>query len=383
MKKIKRLAAALLAIAVMLPTVTAIAQSDSTTLTREDVAAALDIVMEEFYDEFGFEFADFLEAIEWGVEGFIYSMHYPPYYSFTVFLGESVDKAALVELVFTLAIVYYIAYQFGGENMILLTWPELVMASVALGDDIWARITPSVVDVDHEMGGVLIGFPRLTILDEAAAYHNLGSWRELFNNPNRAEILAGFGEIVVAEPEYEEHEEYDEELYPQPEPRRMHPMFTRLFQVMTAISLYASEEIRDELLELVLDHMGYLADLEYWSEPEYEFVVIPLDANDMENRKAFASIYTPEFAVSTSRHVNMRINLFFRNESADYAFYYLVVRSQGLSGPRMPFVFIVPPGGERTIQVEAGHIMAIIVSKQGEPVEGEFAIRLTEHPLPQ
>jgi len=121
-----------------------------------------------------------------------------------------------------------------------------------------------------------------------------------------------------------------------------------------------------------------------WDDlPPEALVDIRLGMDDLEQRMAFETNYALGFDILLDPNVFSRLNLFFRNYSDEYAFFHILA----FGVEAQPFVFLVPPGGEHTIQLMPMDIIAVIVevtivSIDGEPVDGEFALRLTDYPLP-
>jgi len=369
MRRIKKLAAVLLAIAVMLPAVVAAALPAA--VTRDDVAeayrAAVEWAAAHVDDEIRYEFID------------------------SVSLADD-EIADIVELIYRF---YNLLLELEGSHDLGLEELALLVLALSLNDELdvlefWLLeleiIAAFAVYLDAEIAAQILDLPVFEQLDAFIMPRGVFSVLIVYANEHFADIFAHYGAEIVDILNFDLFEAHERYLATGEMPHGL-AVLNGLMGIDISAQLLAINETDEENTEadLLLEQIYQIFDGFVWGDlPAETFVDIRLGMGNLEQRLAFETNYAMFFDIMLDFNVFARLNLFFRNNSDEYAFFYIL--AFGIQA--QPFVFVVPPGGERAIQLMPMDIIAVIVevtimSMQGEAVDGEFAIRLTEYPLLQ
>jgi len=375
MRKIKRLAAALLAIAVIFTAVTVAAQTG--TITRDDIAATLSAVVDEYFDVSCQDFEDALAdegiTIEEVID-LVYALNEALVAFNALHSGEGyVDAAATLWNAAFLVVAFAMTDQIDIANGYLLQLRSTVAWIESLDESL-----------GFETVAQFLMLPIFSYVDDLLPLHLSYEWI-IYNNPYSADVFAFYGAEILDILDFDIFEAHEYYLATGEMPHGL-AVLNSLMGMDISAKLLANGGIDDENAEtdLLLGQIYRIFDGFVWDDLLDEVLVdIRLGMGNLEQRLAFATDYVLGFDILLDFNVFARLNLFFRNNSDEYAFFYILA----FGVQRQPFVFLVPPGGERTIQLMPMDIIAVIVevtvmSMQGEPVDGEFALRLTELPLP-
>jgi len=370
-KKLKMVTAAVLAIVMMLPV--AIAAQPDPAVTRESVAEALTAAIEHYYEEYNLDFAEILASINVDTQRFA-DLLYIQFGAYAVLEGAW-DSEALREHADAIVRVFLIQYEVGAL--------EAMMQNLVIS-------TTAIELLGHSAGTAFFALPIFHALDALFGFDRLVE--VFYRSPAFAEVLSEYGAGLLQALDFDLFAAID----------------TYLTQVLTTDGLQLLNRMMDmNVVTYILEASGldiemllFLEEIDVlFSTLTWDDVIeIVLGGDNLEERMAFETAAVLGIDIYLNHYELMdyyvegygyglrpvRLNLFFRNQSDDYAIFH--VAAHGAWGDA-EYAFLVPPNGERTVQLPAevifgGIVELTAVSREGEHIAGELALRLTEHPLP-
>jgi len=370
--KIPLLAAALLVIAVVLPVTAVAAQTDG--VTHGDAAAAFYTAAEVLLYEQGVDFAEMLATADFSTAQFVDLM-----YATYRFYQETGDAPPLDAYAALFIATFVTAYEFGILEAVLLDLVVVVIASEVLG---------------HANANALFRLPLFAQIYTRTGYD---AFSLMHRAPYLATILVAHGAEILHMLDFDI---YDARALYAETGEIPHGLYVLSYMTNLDVDVISMmREISDADLQLERVNR-VLNSIEWDNRPPDAFMQINIDGSYLEERLAFALNPAKRFFVDLYNDLPLaaaevtqppRFNLFFRNNSDDYAIFHVVFEGSWMFtthiGHPAGVTFLVPAGGERTVQlfVPGMHnwLAVAAVSMQGAAVDGEFAIRLTEYPLPQ
>ena len=365
----------MLAIAVMLPAVAVAADLQGEfVVTREGVAEALTAAIEYHNEEYGLNLAEMLADINADTER-LADLLYVQFGAYAA-LDGAWDDAALQEHAHAIVRVLLIQYEVGEM--------EAMMQNLVVS-------TTAIEILGHQAGMAFFTLPVFPDLDALLGFGELVS--VFYHSPNFAAALHEHGTGILQVLNFGLFAAIDTYL--------THGLTTEGLQILNHMMdmnvvahILAVGGLDIEML-LLMEEINRLFDIMVWDDIDEIF----LGASHLEERMTFETAAIQGVDIMLNHYELMdyyvegygyglrpvRLNLFFRNQSDGYAIFHIA--AIGAWGDAQ-YAFMVPAGGERTVQLPAevifgGIIEVTAVSRDGTHVEGELALRMTEHPLPQ
>jgi len=366
-KKLKMVTAALLAIVMMLPV--AIAAQPDPAVTRESVTEALTAAIEHHYDEYGLDFAEMLASVNVDVEGFADLLYIN--ISASVEFRATFSSAFRDEMLPLHVDIYVTAFVTQYEA----GTPETVIQNLVIS----AR---AIEILGFEAGINLFSLPIFWELNDLFGH----GWfvGAFYHSPNFTAALTEYGADILYALDFNLSDAITTYLAYGLATDGLQ-LLNRMLDTDIVIHMFEISGMDVEFMQLLIEINRLFATVTWDNIDE-----INLDESNLEERMTFDTadiqgldiLISPAASTGTNGYDlhSVQLNVFFRNASDAYAIFYIV-------GSGGVYAFTVPAGGERTVQLPAeviyGSSLAVVaMSHDGERIEGELAIRLTEHPLP-
>ena len=340
-------------------------------MTHGDAAAAFYTAVQDLLYEQGVDFAEMLASADFTSAQFV-DLLYATYR----FYQETGHAPPLDTYAADFLATFVAAYAFGILEEVLLDMVMVVITSEILG---------------HEAADA---FFRLPIFAQIYTLAGIDAFSLLHRNLYLASILAAHGTEILGV--------LDFDIY---DARTLYGETGEIAHGLALLNYMANVDVIDIMrgisdATLQSERINrILYAIEWDDQPADAFMQIDIDGNDLEERMSFGLNPAMRFFVDLYNDLPLtatqvteppRFNLFFRNHSDDYAIFHVVFQGSWMFTTHIGFpasaTFLVPAGGERTIQlfVPGMHnwLAAVAVSLQGKAVDGEFAVRLTENLLP-
>jgi len=368
MRKLKRPAAILLAIAVMMSASAVAALQDG--VTRDDAAAAFYAVAQDVLHEQDIDIIEMLATANFTSAQFV-DLLYATY----KFYQETGYAPPLDDFAAEFISVFATSYEFGILETLLLDMVVIVIITEMLG---------------HDGANAFLGLPIFTQIYTLAG---IEVFDLLHHSQHLAYILAVYGAEIL--------DVLDFDIY---DARALYGETGEIAHGLTQLNYMTNVDVIDIMrgisdANLQSEHVNrVLNSIDWDNQTSDTFMQIDIDGSNLEERMAFVLNPAKRFFVDLYNDLPLtatqvteppRFNMFFRNYSDDYAIFSVSFQGSWMFTTHVGYpagvTFLVPPGGERTIQLFVpgmyNWLAVAIVSMQGEAVDGEFAIRLTESPL--
>jgi len=360
--------AILLAIVILMPAAAIAAQTQ--TYSRDDTAAAFVIAVEALYAEYGINLAEILEAADFGTERFVDLLH--AHFVAPVGVADSLDadEFDLQEQIYAVSWLYAYFYDLGELDAMLRN----LVVSVAVIE---------IMGYDTAMD--FFQLPVFTQLESLAGLDKLVD--AMYSSPHFLDVVNEYGAGILSSLDFDFIAAFTHYV----DTGEIGGGIALLNRMMNT-NLH--EDLRQEFEHrLLLEHVNRLVDSVEWDYIDESLIeLVILESADVEQRKVFAphpamvfvaAVEVDAFLDENDDFRPLRLSLFFHNQGGEDAIFYIHIPSQ--DDTRNAYAFIVPAGERRTIQLTAEQLMpfveVVVMTAQGTQAEGEFALRLTEHPL--
>jgi len=345
-------------------------QAPAQTIYRGEILAILDFIAEEYQAIYGFNLSAALEAAGMSFDGFAdvlhnllnaYALHFIELLSLD---AEEFDH-----------FIYIII-----EDMV---W-ELFRSQGGEASSMLRGLVVSVRIIDAIGLEKAMQFNELPIFTELDGIFGAGQAIEAFYaNPDFIEFLYENQDALLERLLFDLSASLNEYFNSGEMPAELAFLSELLGGFDFAAEFERVAELQANLMEELLPYLQIqqiMANINWDDEIFAQEVMVALDEADLGQRTAFADPM-PLFDIIVTEDTSARLNLFFRNDGDDYAVF-LIEAFFGF----MYHAFLVPPGGDATVQIPSYDlfedvIWITIASADGGRATGEFALRLTHLPL--